>query len=218
MMRIIAPSVLSLDYSKLEESVELLNRSKAEWIHYDVMDGHFVPNLTFGPDILKGFKKLSPHFIDVHLMIDNPVKYASSFIKAGADGITFHVECFDNIETMESFIDDLHGLGVSVGITAKPATDIMEYEPVFDKVDLILVMSVEPGFGGQKFMMDAVDKISALNDLREDKKYDYLIQVDGGINDETAKLVIDAGVDVLVAGSYIFKSDILEMIEGLWQM
>lgn len=217
-MRIIAPSVLSLDYSQLSESVNQLNQSKATWLHFDVMDGHFVPNLTFGPDILKGFRKLTDNYLDVHLMIDNPVKYSQPFIDAGADGITFHSECFNHSEDMLEFIDSLHDRGVSAGITSKPATSIETYFDVLDSVDLVLVMSVEPGFGGQSFQMEALDKIKTFDRLRQENDYSYLIQVDGGINEETAELVIDAGADVLVAGSYVFKGDIKEQIETLWNL
>lgn len=217
-MRIIAPSVLSLDYSRLSESVQEVNDSKATWIHYDVMDGHFVPNLTFGPDILKGFSKMSNLFLDVHLMIEDPVKYAPIFIEAGADGITFHSECFDSVSQMIEFIDVLHAHNVSVGITSKPETDIETYKDVLGLVDLVLVMSVEPGFGGQSFQESALDKIRTFDSLRKEHGYNYLIQVDGGINGETAKDAVNAGVDVLVAGSYIFKDDINEKIEQLWNI
>lgn len=217
-MRIIAPSVLSLDYSRLSETVQELNESKAKWIHYDVMDGHFVPNLTFGPDILKGFRKMSNHFLDVHLMIEDPLKYADMFIEAGADGITFHSECFKSVDEMIDFIDYLHSKNVSVGITSKPETDMNSYKEVLGLVDLVLVMSVEPGFGGQSFQEGALDKIRTLDGWRKELEFDYLIQVDGGINAETAQLALKAGVDVLVAGSYIFKGDVTEKIDELWNL
>ena len=133
-MRIIAPSVLSLDYSRLSETVQELNESKAKWIHYDVMDGHFVPNLTFGPDILKGFRKMSNHFLDVHLMIEDPLKYADMFIEAGADGITFHSECFKSVDEMIDFIDYLHSK--KCGYYLKPETDMNSYKEVLGLVDL----------------------------------------------------------------------------------
>lgn len=217
-MRIIAPSVLSLDYSKMSETMQELNDSFAKWVHYDVMDGHFVENITFGPDILKGFRALTDNYLDVHLMIDNPQKYASSFIKAGADGITFHSECFDSSPAMADFIDELHQQNVSVGITSKPSTPVDSYIEVLDKVDLVLVMSVEPGFGGQSFQNEALDKIAYFDKLRKENNYNYLIQVDGGINQETAQLAVAAGVDVLVAGSYIFKGDIVKQVQSLWEI
>lgn len=215
---IIAPSVLSMDYSKVEKSMELLNHSQAEWLHFDVMDGHFVPNLTFGPDILKGLDKLSGLMMDVHLMIDDPVKYAYKFIENGADQITFHVECFKDVDSLRAFIRELKQHQVWVGITSKPNTPLTLIEKVLDEVDTVLVMSVEPGFGGQAFMPQALDKIRHFHQLRQEKGYEYIIQVDGGINLETAKLVKEAGVDVVVAGSYIFKNDITQTIEDLWKL
>lgn len=215
---IIAPSVLSMDYSKVEESMKLLNESKAQWLHFDVMDGHFVPNITFGPDILRGLSKLTNNLLDVHLMISNPKKYANEFIENGANLITVHWECFDDAEDALNFILELKKKGVKTGITSKPSTDIMEYQALLEEVDLVLVMSVEPGFGGQLFMMESLNKIRTLKELRDTNNYNYLIEVDGGINQETAKLVLDAGADVLVAGSYIFKADIIERVDSLWNL
>lgn len=216
MERIIAPSVLSLDYANMTEQINQLNHSKAKWLHFDVMDGHFVPNITFGPDILKGFRKASDLFLDVHLMISDPVYYAPIFIKAGADMITFHVESFDNdVDKCSHFIDELHKQGVQAGFTLRPATPIEPFESLLDKVDMVLVMSVNPGFGGQSFMEDQLDKVRWLFDKRNEKKLNYRIEIDGGINQETYKKAIDAGCDTLVAGSYIFKNDLMKTIEGL---
>lgn len=216
MERIIAPSVLSLDYSNMTEQVNELNASRAKWLHFDVMDGHFVPNITFGPDILKGFKKASPLFMDVHLMISDPMYYAPIFVKAGADMITFHVESFDNdIKKCLAFIDEMKKLNVQVGFTLKPATPIEQFEPLLEHIDMVLVMSVNPGFGGQSFMEDQLDKVRWLNQKRLDKNLEYRIEIDGGINQDTYKKAIDAGCDTLVAGSYVFKNDIIGTIEGL---
>lgn len=198
--------------SQLEE----LNASKAKWLHFDVMDGHFVPNLTFGPDILKGFKKATPLFLDVHLMITDPFTYAPVFIKAGADLITFHTESLDNdIEKIKELIELIHSLGAKAGITVRPATPIEQFSSVLSMCDLVLIMSVNPGFGGQSFMPDQLDKVRYLYAQREEHDYSYRIEIDGGINYETAKLACQAGVDTLVAGSFIFKNDIKETVEGL---
>lgn len=215
---IVAPSVLSMDFSKVEKSMDLLNHSQAEWLHFDVMDGHFVPNLTFGPDLLKGLDKLSGLIMDVHLMIDDPQKYAKNFIEAGADQITIHVECFESIEQLRTFILELKEQKVWVGITSKPNADLDLLIEALDLVDTVLVMSVEPGFGGQAFMPEAIEKIELFDQLRKQKNLDYVIQVDGGINVETGKLCKEAGADVLVAGSYVFKNDIHETIEALWTL
>lgn len=216
MERIIAPSVLSLDYSKMTEQIEQLNQSKAKWLHFDVMDGHFVPNITFGPDILKGFRKASPLFMDVHLMISDPEYYAPIFVKAGADMITFHVESFDNdTDKCLAFMQKMRDLHVQVGFTLRPATPIEPFEALLEQADMVLVMSVNPGFGGQSFMDDQLDKVRWLYKKREEKQLNYRIEIDGGINHETYKKACDAGCDTLVAGSYVFKNDIVSAIEGL---
>lgn len=200
----------------MTSQVEELNASKAKWLHFDVMDGHFVPNLTFGPDILKGFKKATPLFLDVHLMITDPFTYAPVFIKAGADLITFHTESLDNdIEKIKELIELIHLLGAEAGITVRPATPIEQFSSVLSMCDLVLIMSVNPGFGGQSFMPDQLDKVRYLYAQREEHDYSYRIEIDGGINYETAKLACQAGVDTLVAGSFIFKNDIKETVEGL---
>ena len=213
---IISPSVLSLDYSKFTEQVEELNSSDAKWIHFDVMDGHFVPNLTFGPDILKGFKKACPLFMDVHLMVEDPKTYAPIFIQNGADLVTFHTEALDNdLSRIQGLLDEIHNLGAKVGIVVKPNTAIEPFESVLKSCDLVLVMSVEPGFGGQKFMADMLKKVEWLKEKREELNLSYRIEIDGGINQDTYKSALDAGCDTLVAGSYVFKNDITKTIEGM---
>jgi len=200
---IVAPSILSADFSKLLDEVREVTDFGAEFLHIDVMDGHFVPNITMGPVIYQSLKKKVNAIFDVHLMITDPLKYAKSFVDAGADIITFHYEAVDDVL---STIAEIKKLNVKVGISIKPNTDVEVLKEYLPYLDLILVMSVEPGFGGQKFMPVALGKIAYLAEKKKKMKYKYLIQVDGGINIETAKLCKDAGCEVVVAGTYIFKS------------
>ncbi len=214
--RIISPSVLSMDYSKMPEQVAQLNASPAKWLHFDVMDGHFVPNLTFGPDILKGFCKLSDLVMDVHLMVSDPAKYAPIFIDAGANMVTFHVEALDNdMEKVQSLLDEIHKLGAMAGVVVKPKTDVKIIQPVLSSCDMVLIMTVEPGFGGQSFMEDMMPKVKWLVNQREAKQLSYRIEVDGGINGTTYKTAVEAGADTLVAGSFVFKGNIIENVKAL---
>lgn len=195
----IAPSILSADFGNLREDVRLVEEAGADWLHIDIMDGHFVPNLTMGPDVVKSIRKNSKLFFDCHLMITDPEKYAPVFIDAGAELITFHAEC---VEDMSALADKLHALGVKVGVSVNPATPIDRVLDVLDKVDLVLIMSVVPGFGGQKFMGEVLSKAEAIRNHKNGK--DIIIEIDGGINPETAPLASKAGIDVLVAGSAVF--------------
>lgn len=212
---IIAPSILSMDYSDTKEQMKQVNESKAQWVHFDVMDGSFVPNITFGPDILKGLKKLSDKVMDVHLMIDNPQFFADKFIEQGANQITLHIESFENLDALKEFIQYLKAKKVMVGLTSKPATSLEWIDACVEDIDTILVMSVEPGFGGQAFMPEALDKIKHFSELCRKKNIERYIQVDGGINEKTALECKAAGANVLVAGSYIFKGDIIEKVDSL---
>lgn len=199
---IIAPSILNADFSKLAEQVQTVEAAGADWLHVDVMDGHFVPNITFGPVIVAALRKLVKLPLDVHLMIENADAFIPAYHEAGADWLTVHVEACPHLWRT---LDLIKARGCKVGITLNPATPIALLEPVLAKVDLVLVMSVEPGFGGQAFIYESVRKIAALADLRARNGYTYLIEVDGGIDLKTAPLVLAAGVDVLVAGYAIFK-------------
>ena len=211
---IIAPSVLSLDYTRFNEQVDILNK-RVEWIHFDVMDGHFVPNLTFGPDILKAFRRSSDLFMDAHLMVTDPSFFADVFMKAGADQITFHYEAVEE-EKIPELIEKIHAGGCKAGISIKPKTEVKVLEPYLKDVDLVLVMSVEPGFGGQSFIENSYNKIRELDALRKEKDLAYKIQVDGGVNSANAGKLVASGVDVLVAGSFVFKGDMEANIQSLY--
>jgi ribulose-phosphate 3-epimerase len=215
-MIIIAPSVLSLDYSRFEQQIQDLHDSKAQWLHFDVMDGHFVPNLTFGPDILKAFKKASHLLLDVHLMVEDPDYFSDVFIDAGAQMITFHTEALNNDDQrIRALIEKIKGKGARVGLTVKPKTPVELLFPYINDVDLFLIMSVEPGFGGQSFITESLEKIAALHQRIDQQSSLALIQVDGGINQHTGQLCKQAGANVLVAGSYIFKGDIIAAVDSL---
>ena len=179
------------------------------------MDGHFVPNLSFGPDIFKTFRVNSSLFMDVHIMSDRPEFFANVFMKAGADNITFHYEVFEDTNRCLDLIKKIKNNYVKVGISIKPNTDVKVLEPLLKDLDLVLVMSVEPGFGGQQFMENAYDKIGWLRKYRDEHNLSYLIEVDGGVNKNNAFKLVDRGVDVLVAGSYIFKGDMKANIDSL---
>ena len=200
---IVAPSILSADFSRLLQEAKEMEAYGAQFLHIDVMDGHFVPNITIGPMVYKNLKKQVDLILDVHLMISDPKFYAPRFIEAGADYLTFHYEAVKDVKDLIIYLKEEN---VKVGISIKPGTDVRVLDPYLSLLDLILVMSVEPGFGGQTFLENALDKISYLKEQKTKKGYRYLIEVDGGINLETAKLCKAAGVDILVAGSYIFGS------------
>lgn len=210
---IIAPSILSMDFSQMLNQLKALDASKASWLHFDVMDGHFVPNLSFGPDLLRQFKQHSSLFMDVHIMVSDPLFMAPLFIEAGADLVTFHLEATSDVPQVIALIQSF---GKKVGLSVKPKTPIEALYPYLKDLDLVLVMSVEPGFGGQSFIEASVDRIHALATEIKRQGLSTLIEVDGGINADTAKRVKKAGAQVLVAGSYIFKQEIAMAVDALW--
>ena len=200
----ISPSILSADFSQLGNEIKRLEEAGADMIHVDVMDGHFVPNLTIGPPVIKSLRKYTKLPFDVHLMIDPVHKYIKDYSDAGADIITFHPEATKNI--LET-INLIKSLNKKVGISLNPDTKVSAAEEHLDKIDLILIMSVHPGFGGQKFINGVVKKIEDLDKIRKEKKLNFKIEIDGGINFETSKIAINAGVDILVSGTTVFKEN-----------
>ena len=212
----IAPSILSADFNKLGDEIRLIEKLGAEYLHFDVMDGHFVPNISFGVPVLANIAHTNKMVNDVHIMISEPLKYIEKFANAGADIITFHYEACKDDKEVQQVIDLIHQFKVKAGISIKPNTSVEVLSPFLKDVELVLVMSVEPGFGGQSFIPNALDKISFLKKNKDEKGFHYLIEVDGGINAETAKLCKEAGVEILVAGSYLFgHKDIKERMESL---
>ena len=205
MKRIIAPSVLSADFGNLNQDIAMLDRSRAEWVHIDVMDGVFVPNISFGFPVMKPIRKATSKVLDVHLMITAPEKYVERFVEAGADYVTFHYEATENIDLC---IDLIRKAGAKVGISIKPGTEPEVLDKWLDKLDLILVMSVEPGFGGQKFMPSSIAKCEYLSHKKEELGLsELIIEVDGGISASNSRLLFDAGAEALVAGSSVFGAE-----------
>lgn len=203
----LAPSLLAADFSKLGEEIKKVHSSGAEYLHLDVMDGMFVPNISLGPNMIESLRPVSDIVFDVHLMIMDPIRYIDAFAKAGADIITFHYEACDNHREV---IEKIHSYGIRAGMSVKPHTDAALLEEFVDEIDLLLVMTVEPGFGGQKFMYEAMPNLEKLNAAIKKSGRNIDLEVDGGINLETASVVKEKGANVLVAGSAVFRAADIE--------
>jgi len=203
-MALLAPSILSADFSNLSQQIRLTEMGGADWIHCDVMDGHFVPNITIGPIIVKAARKITKLPVDVHLMIENPDKYLEAFADAGADFISVHVE---EVVHLNRTINRIKELGCKVGVVINPATPVISIVDVAEYIDLLLIMTVNPGFGGQKFIPNSIRRIEDAVNIRTKLKAKFLIEIDGGVNNKTIIAAKKAGVDVFVAGSAIFSAD-----------
>ena len=209
-MNILSPSILSADFTKLGEEIETIDNAGAEYIHVDVMDGMFVPSISYGMPVIKSIRKSTGKVFDVHLMISEPIRYIADFAASGADMITVHVEaCSDVVVTIEK----IREYKLKVGITLNPDTPVSAIKPYLNRVDMVLIMSVNPGFGGQKFITSSVDKIKEVKRLRDELNLSYDIEVDGGINIDNLATVLEAGANVIVAGSAIFRGDAAENVK-----
>jgi len=215
-MRLVAPSILAADFNKLGEEIEMINKSNADFVHCDVMDGVFVPNISFGQPIVQSIFKICRKPLDVHLMIVNPEKYIHEFQQAGASIITVHYEACTHLH---SIIEEIKGLGVKASVCLNPHTSVGLLEDIIADLDMVLLMSVNPGFGGQKFIENTYHKVGELKELILKKNSSAMIEVDGGVNFEVGKKLYDAGADILVAGSFVFGSDEpIETISKLKQL
>ena len=209
-MNILSPSILSADFTKLGEEIETIDNAGAEYIHVDVMDGMFVPSISYGMPVIKSIRKSTGKVFDFHLMISEPIRYIADFAASGADMITVHVEaCSDVVATIEK----IREYKLKVGITLNPDTPVSAIKPYLNRVDMVLIMSVNPGFGGQKFITSSVDKIKEVKRLRDELNLSYDIEVDGGINIDNLATVLEAGANVIVAGSAIFRGDAAENVK-----
>ena len=209
---ILSPSILAADFAKLGEQITQAARSGAEYLHIDVMDGVFVPSISFGIPVVKSLRKVTNSIFDVHLMIVGPERYVKEFAQCGADSITFHLEA---AEDADELIDQIHGLGCKAGMSIKPQTPVEAVRKYLKKLDMLLVMTVEPGFGGQKYIPESTERIRQVREMADELETELDIQVDGGITQDNVKVVLDAGANVIVAGSAVFKGDIAENVKRL---
>jgi len=203
-MGILAPSILAADFTNLEQQIKLVEKGGADWLHCDIMDGHFVPNISFGPLVVAAAKRVTELPVDVHLMIENPDDYLDAFINAGADYISIHVE---EVVHLNRTVQRIKELGAKVGVVINPATPVASVKDIAEYIDLLLIMTVNPGFGGQSFIPNSLNRIEEAVNLRKELGAEYLIEIDGGVSAATAKSALQAGVDVFVAGSSIFNAD-----------
>lgn len=215
MKKILAPSILSADFKVLGDQIRTTSDNGAEYLHFDVMDGMFVPSISFGMPVLKSIQGVSSQVMDVHLMVTDPIRYVEAFKEAGAEILTVHLEACEDIQAV---LDKIHACGMKAGVSVKPATPVDALLPVLDQAEMFLIMSVEPGFGGQAFIPESLDKIRALRALLSEKGLDTDIEVDGGIYLTNVKEVLDAGANVIVAGSAVFKGNIGENVKGFMEI
>ena len=208
----LCPSILSADFSRLGEQIKILEKEGVKILHIDVMDGDFVPSISFGMPVIKSIRKESKMFFDVHLMVTEPERYIRDFVECGADSITVHAEA---CEDLERTIELIRAAGVKVGVSIKPATPVNDISHLLDEVDMVLIMTVQPGFGGQKYLEECTEKIKELRELIDEEGLDTQIQVDGGINAETLSTVMEAGANLIVAGSYAFRENLAESVQDI---
>ena len=208
----LCPSILSADFNRLGEQIKILENEGVKILHIDVMDGDFVPSISFGMPVIKSIRKESKMFFDVHLMVTEPERYIRDFVECGADSITVHAEA---CEDLDRTIELIRAAGVKVGVSIKPATPVNDISHLLDEVDMVLVMTVQPGFGGQKYLEECTEKIKELRELIDTEGLDTQIQVDGGINEETLSTVMEAGANLIVAGSYAFRENLAESVQDI---
>lgn len=208
----LCPSILSADFNRLGEQIKILEKEGVKILHIDVMDGDFVPSISFGMPVIKSIRKESKMFFDVHLMVTEPERYIRDFVECGADSITVHAEA---CEDLERTIELIRAAGVKVGVSIKPATPVNDISHLLDEVDMVLIMTVQPGFGGQTYLEECTEKIKELRELIDEEGLDTQIQVDGGINEETLSTVMEAGANLIVAGSYAFRENLAESVQDI---